>query len=74
MKNMDSKSFYNSSYRRVTHATTMSEVRNLVETIERPRSIVLLPPAASDDGNQASIMKKFFKTLKRLLNLLVSSK
>ena len=54
VRNMDSKSFYNSSYRRVTHATTMSEVRNLVEIIERPRSVVLLPPAAGDDCDQAS--------------------
>ena len=51
---MDSKSFYNSLYRRVTHAIAMSEVINLVETIERPRSVVLLAPAAGDDCDQAS--------------------
>ena len=51
---MDPKSFYKSSYRRVTHATTMSEVRNLVETIERPRSVVLLTPAGGDECDQAS--------------------
>ena len=33
---------------------TMSEVRNLVETIERPRSVVLLPPAGGDECDQAS--------------------
>ena len=32
----------------------MSEVRNLVETIERPRSVVLFVPAAGDDCDQAS--------------------
>ena len=51
---MDPTSFYKSSYRRATHATTMSEVRNLVETIERPRSVVLLPPAGGDECDQAS--------------------
>ena len=52
---MDPKSFYKSSYGRVTHAsTTMSEVRNLVETIERPRSVVLLPPDGGDECDQAS--------------------
>ena len=55
---MDSKFFYNSSYRRATHATTMSEVRNLAETMERPRSVVLLSPAAGDDCNQASDNEK----------------
>ena len=43
-----------SSYRRVTHATTTSEVRNLVETIERTRSVVLLTPAGGDECDQAS--------------------
>ena len=51
---MDLKSFYKSSNRRVTHATTMSEVRNLVETIESPRSVVLLPPAGGDECDEAS--------------------
>ena len=51
---MDPKSFYKSSYRRVTHATTTSEVRNLVETIERTRSVVLLTPADGDECDQAS--------------------
>ena len=51
---MDPKSFYKSSYRRVAHATTMSEVINLVETIESPRSVVLLTPAGGDDCDQAS--------------------
>ena len=51
---MNPKLFYKSSYRRVTHVTTMSQVRNLVETIERPRSVVLLPPAGGDDCDQAS--------------------
>ena len=55
---MDSKSFYKSSYRRVTHATTMSEVRNLVETIESPRSAVLLAPAGVDECDQASDNEK----------------
>ena len=41
-------------YRHVTHATTMSKVRNLVETIERPRSVVLLPSAGGDECDQAS--------------------
>ena len=54
MRNIDPKSFYKSSYRRVTHATTMSEVRNLVETIERPRSVVLLMPAGGDKCDKAS--------------------
>ena len=54
VRNMDPKSFYNYSYRRVTHATTMSEVRNLVETIEKPRGVVLFPPAAGDKCDQAS--------------------
>ena len=54
MRNMDPESFYKSSYRRVTHATTMSEVRNLVETIERPKSVVLLTPAGGDKCDQAS--------------------
>ena len=52
---MDRKYFYNSSYRRVTHAYTMSEVRNLVETMERPISIVLVPRGAGDEYNQESI-------------------
>ena len=51
---MDSKSFFKSSYRRVSYFTTMSEVRNLVETIERPRSVVLLSPAGGDECDQAS--------------------
>ena len=51
--NMQLKSFYNSSYRHVTHVTATSEVRNLVETIEKP-SAVLLAPAAGDDCDQAS--------------------
>ena len=51
---MDSKSFYNSLYRRVTHAIAMSKVINLVETIERPRSVVLLAPAAGDNCDQES--------------------
>ena len=55
---MDSKSFYNSLYKRVTHAIAMSEVRNPVETIERPRSVVLLAPAAGDDCDQASDNKE----------------
>ena len=54
VRNKDPKSFYKSSYRRVTHATAMSEVRNLVETIERPRSVVVLPPAGGDKCDQAS--------------------
>ena len=48
------KSFYKSSYRRVTHATTMLEVRSLVETIERPRTVVLPTPAGGDECDQAS--------------------
>ena len=32
----------------------MSEVRSLVETIERPRSVVLLPLAGGDECDQAS--------------------
>ena len=32
----------------------MSEVRNLVETIERPKSVVLLKPAGGDECDQAS--------------------
>ena len=52
MRNMDPKSFHKSSYRSVTHATTMSEVRNLVETIERTRSVVLLTPAGGDECDQ----------------------
>ena len=32
----------------------MSEVSNPVETIEKPRSVVLLPPAAGDECDQAS--------------------
>ena len=51
---MNPKSFYKSSYRCATHATSMPEVRNLVETIERPRSVVLLPPAGGDECDQAS--------------------
>ena len=51
---MSPKFFYKSSYRRATHATSMSEVRNLVDTIERPRSVVLLPPADGDECDQAS--------------------
>ena len=51
---MDPKSFYNSLCRRVTHATTMSEVRNLVETIEKSRSVVLLTPTGGDECDQAS--------------------
>ena len=51
---MDPKSFYKSLYRRVTHATSMSEVRNLVETIERPRNAVRLTPAGGDECDQAS--------------------
>ena len=54
VRNMKPKSFYKSSYRRVTHATTMSEVKNLVETIERPRSVVLLTPAGGDECDKAS--------------------
>ena len=49
---MDPKSFYESLYRRITHATTMSEV--IIETIERPRSVVLLRPAGGDECDQAS--------------------
>ena len=52
----------------------MSEVRNLVETIERPRSVVLLKPAGGMNVIKQVIMKKFLKILKRLLNLQVSSK
>ena len=70
---MDSKSFYKTSCRLVTHATTMSEVRNLVETLERLQRVVLLPPVAGD-GCEQVIMKKYLKTLKRFLNLPVSSK
>ena len=55
---MDLKSFYNSSHRGVTHVTAMLEVRNLVETIERLRSAVLLAPAAGDDCDQASDNKE----------------
>ena len=51
---MHPESFYKSSYRRVTHATSMSKVRNLVETIESPRSVVLLVPAGGDKCDQAS--------------------
>ena len=54
VRNMDPKSFHKSSYRRVNHATTMSEVRNLVETIERPESVVLFPPAGGDECDQSS--------------------
>ena len=54
MRNMVPKSFYKSSYRRVTCATTVSEKRNLVETIERPRSVVLLPLSGGDECDQAS--------------------
>ena len=46
------KIFYESSYRRVAHATTMSEVRNLVETIKRLRSEALLPPAGGNEYDQ----------------------
>ena len=74
MKNINPKSFYKSSYRRLTHATTMSEVKKLVETIESTRSVVLLMPAGGNDVIKQVIMKKFLKTLKRLLNLLVSLK
>ena len=58
VKNMDPKSFYKSSYRRVTHATTMSEVRNLVEIIKRPRSVVLFTPAGGHECDQASDNEK----------------
>ena len=58
---MDPKSFYKSSYRRATHATTMSEVRNLVETTESPRSVVLLTPAGGDECDQAIDNKEFSK-------------
>ena len=54
VRNTDPKSFYKSSHRRVTHATTMSEVRNLVETIERPRRVVVLTPASGDKCDQLS--------------------
>ena len=53
VRNMGPKSFCKSSYRRVTHATTISEVRNLVETVERPRSVVLLTPAGGDECDHA---------------------
>ena len=55
---MDPTSFFRSLYRRVKHATSMSEVRNQVETIERTRSIVLLPPAGGDECDQASDNKE----------------
>ena len=32
----------------------MSKVRKLVETIERPRSVILLPPAGGDECDQTS--------------------
>ena len=32
----------------------MSEVKNLVKTIERPRSVVLLTPAGGDECDKAS--------------------
>ena len=32
----------------------MSEMSNQVETLERPKSVVLLPPAAGDEYDQAS--------------------
>ena len=51
---MQLKSFYNSSYRHVTHVTAMSEVRNLVETIKKTKKCVLLAPAAGDYCDQAS--------------------
>ena len=51
---MDPTSLFRSLYRRATHATTMSEMRNLVETIERTRSVVLLPPAGGNECDQAS--------------------
>ena len=38
----------------------MSEVKDLVETIERPRSVVLLLPAA-DDCDQASDSEEVLK-------------
>ena len=55
---MDPKSFHNSSCRSVTHATAVSEARNLVETIERPRSVVLLPPIGGDECDQTSDNEK----------------
>ena len=51
---MDPESFYKSSYRRVIHTTIMPEVRNLVETIENLRSVVLLAPAGGDECDQAN--------------------
>ena len=36
----------------------MSELRNLVETIERPRSVVLLTSAGGDECDQASDNKE----------------
>ena len=61
---MDPKSFYKSPYRRVTHATTISEVINLVETIKRPRSVVLVPPAGGDECDQASDNEKVTQDFK----------
>ena len=53
MRSIDPKSFYKSLCRSATPATTASEVRNLVETIERPRSVVLLPLAGGNECDQA---------------------
>ena len=71
---MDPRSFYKSSYSRVTHATTMSEVRNLEETIEGPRSVVLLMPAGGDKCDQASDNEEVPQDFETALDLLVSSK
>ena len=39
----------------------MSEVRNLVETIDRPKSVVLLSPGAGYNCDQASNNKEVFQ-------------
>ena len=61
---MDSKTFDNSSFRHVTHATTMSEMRNIAKKIEKPRKVLLLPSAAGENCNQASDNEEVHKDFK----------
>lgn len=46
--------FYCPSTRRVTHATTMEEAKDLTERMQHPKNVVLLPPAAGDQRDQVS--------------------
>ena len=64
MRKVDPKSFCNSSYRHVTHATicVTVEVRNLAKTIKSPKSLALLLPAGGDKCDRITDNKEVLHT------------